>query len=177
MIQPKDIKTDSIEKVVCEAMDAIRTVPMDKDTSKVMVMFMLDKDSRKKAGEVFGEIFQATAIIKRMKVQFGREMDPRAAVLIAIWAKSIGACVLYMYYCQYQCIKKNITGEFTMDHLVEFFPMGFFPDEGIHTVWKSQKVYDAVEAFEGLEINNGGDNLVDYHYAAGSLMDNVSEMS
>lgn len=175
MIQPKDIKPDSIEKVVCEAMENILTVPMDEDTSKVMVMFMIDEDSRKKAMGIFEGIFQSAAIIKRMKAQFGREMDPRAAVLIAIWAKSIGACVLYMYYCQYQCVKRNIIGEFTMEHLVEFFPWGFFPDEGIHTVWESQKVYDAVEAFKGLEINNGGDNLVDYHYAAGSLMNNVSE--
>ena len=173
MILPKDIKTDSVESVVCEAMLNKTNVEMDEDTTKMMMAFLMDVNSRKSVEDMFKEhpIFQAKVIMKRMKVQFDRVMDPRAAILITMWAQSVGSCVMYMYYCQYMCIKRNVHGEFTMDNLIDFFPNGFISDDDMHGIWRSQKVdYKDTKAFDGLEVEPGGDNLVDYGYASGSLI-------
>lgn len=112
-ILPKDIKSDSVEKIVCEAMGQLKSVPMDEDTTAVMLRFMMDPGSKLAAENIVKGIWQAVAMRDRMKGQFGRDMDPRAAILITMWAKSVGSCLLYMYYCHWMCIKKNIQGEFT----------------------------------------------------------------
>lgn len=104
-----------------------------------------------------------------MEGQFGREMDSRCAILIAMWAQSIGSCLLYMYYVQWMCKQKGIGGKFTMDHLLQFFPMGFFKDEDQHTIWDSQKVDCRIENFKGLDLKTGGDNLIDYALSSMSM--------
>lgn len=168
-VLPKDIKSNSVEKIVCEAMGNLKSVPMDEDTTSVMLTFMMDPASEAKADEIIQKIWQAVAIKDRMKGQFNREMDSRAAILITIWAKSIGSCLLYMYYAQWMCRKKGISGKFTMDHLVELFPMGFYADEDLHVVWDSQKVDNRKENFEGLDLTKGSDNLIDYALSSESI--------
>lgn len=170
-MEPKDIKADSIQTVVCEVMEKLKPIPMDEDTTRLMLSFLLDKSSKERSVELFGKIWQAQVMAKRMKVQFGRDMDPRCAILIAMWAQSVGSCVLYMYYCQYMCNKMKIEGELTLDIMCEkIFPWGFFQDTDIHKVWDSQKVNNRAENFKDIDLGNSGDNMVDYGLAAESLM-------
>jgi len=168
-VLPKDIKSDSVATIVCEPMSKLKSVPMDMDTTSVMLKFMMDPGSKLAAEGIIKQVWQATAMRERMKGQFGRDMDPRVAILLTMWAKSIGSCLLYMYYCHWMCEKKGIKGEFTIDHLVEFFPMGFFEEEDIHKVWDSQKVDNRRENFDGTELTGGGDNLIDYALASQSM--------
>lgn len=175
-IQPSDIKTDSIENIVCKGMEKFQSVELSEDVTKLLMTFLLSKDSKEKSIELLKEVWTAAALIKRLKGQFNRDIDPRVAIIIAFEAGSIGSCVLYSYYLQYLCKKKNITGEITLDHFCrDLFPIGLFSENDIHSIWESQKVSNARENFEGLELSPGSDNLVDYGIAATSLYDKQNE--
>lgn len=167
-VQPKDMQKNSVETIVCEAMGKLKSVPMDDHTTSVMLKFMMDINSEAKADEIVKQIWQAEAIKARMLAQFGRELDSRCAILIVMWAKSIGSSLLYMYYMQWMCRAKGIQGKLTMDHLVEIFPMGFFADEDLHTIWDTQKVDNRRENFDTPE-QKGSDNLIDYAIASMSI--------
>lgn len=56
-IHPKDIKSDSVEKIVCEAMSKLQSVPRDEDTTTVMIKFMFDINSEAKADEIVKQLW------------------------------------------------------------------------------------------------------------------------
>lgn len=169
-ILPKEITPDSVEKVVCEGMSKLRSVPMNDTQSHVLIAFLLSAESEEKSEELLKEIWTADTMIKRMKAQFGREIDPRVAIIIALGHNSIGSCILYGYYLHWKANQLGISGKITLTHFGEnIFPFGMFSEEDIRNIWDSQKVYNRDEEFEGLEFSRGTDNLIDYGYASQSL--------
>lgn len=171
-ILPKEITENSIEKIVCEPMDKLKKVPMNEIQSTAMLAFLMrGSESRNLANKILEkQVWTANAMLKRIKAQFDRDIDPRVAALIGLGGYVVGGCILIGYYLQWKANQLGIEGEITMDHFAEkIFPFGLFSENDINQIWDSQKVFNADEEFEGLNLDKGTDNLIDYEYAAQSL--------
>lgn len=172
-ILPKDIKPNSIEEIVCKALDAKKKQPMNEQQSIAMLTFLFGGDEGIKLADDILEkqLWTANVLKKRLKAQFDRDLDSRVAVLIGLGGYSVGGCVLFTYYLQWKANELGIRGEITIkDFAEQIFPFGMFSEEDLSLVWKSQKVDNRDERFEDLEIKRGTDNLVDYGHAAQSLL-------
>jgi hypothetical protein len=158
-IKKSEIKPDSIETMVWKKMQQLTPVPMDDDTAEMLMIFMVQPNSDDIAKGVLGKVWTAQAIINRMSAQFGTEIDPKLAIIVAGWAGPIGSCVMYSYYMQYMAKQRNLM-RLKLDDMSWLFPVGFFDSSDMHAIWDGQKVDTE---------RSGSDNLVDYEIAAMSL--------
>lgn len=149
----------AIEEIVCIPMDKLKRVPMDNETTGILVnmLFMqgdIDIPEKEKP-------FLFQLIVKRIEHCFTYTVKEQKLVLfLAMLTESPGNAVLLMWYLQWWCFKNNIK-DLTLDLIcTRVFPMGFFSNDDLSKIWDAQKVDR-----EG----SGSDNLVDYNAAGNSI--------
>jgi hypothetical protein len=100
---------------------------------------------------------------KRISVNHSFEVDDRILLFLSFICKSVGECVMYIWYLQYKSKIRSInrSGNFTFEDFADIFADGFPSNYGLEKLWEFQKVSPPT-------IENS-DNLLDYTSAGKSL--------
>jgi hypothetical protein len=150
---------DSIEKLFAEQFEKLSQYPMDNETSEIYIKLLLLKDSDIEIPQK-DKPFLYQIIENRISFVHNYKLDNRTILFLSILCKSAGICVMYIWYLQFECKKRNIN-EMSFETFSQVFGNGFPSDEGLSKIWDSQKVKH--------EVGNS-DNLLDYVNAGKSLL-------
>lgn len=159
MIKFNEIKQNSIEKVFCENFEKLKPQPLSENQSEILQHLMLFKRSpQTKPIENKPPLFQM--IEKRIQNLHTYLIDIPAMFYLTTIVKKPGDVIMYCWYFQYLSKKRNIK-EFTIDEIVNIFPMGFPSENELKKVWDIQKVERPSMEYS--------DNLLDYKEAGKSI--------
>jgi hypothetical protein len=152
-------KENAIEEVVYGFLNKCEFEELSKDVFELSIMIGMMPKGINLPKEDKSYIFQI--IEKRVEHCFSfKFIDERAILLLSICAETAGKAILYLWYIQCWCFKKNVK-EVDMEILgLEIFPRGIFSEKDLKTVWELQKIEK-----KGME----SDNLIDYNFAGSSI--------
>ena len=138
------------------------TEPMDEELSELLLALILSKkfEIPKKEQPWLFELIE-----KRLDMSFTFTIKPedkhKFMIYLCTLTESPGNAVVYLWYLQYYCAKKNIK-ELSFQHInMNIFPLGYFKKETLKQIWNSQKVIK--------ENPDSQDNLFDIGMAGESI--------
>lgn len=159
MLKIDEIKQNSIEKIFCEEFTKLKPVPLTDSQSEVLINLILDKE-KINAIEIEEKPFLYQLLEKRIEKLHNYKIEVSAMIYLTSILKSPGNVVMYCWYLQYQSKIKNIK-TFTIDDLVNIFPIGFPSNDELKKVWDMQKIIRPSMEYS--------DNLLDYKEAGKSM--------
>lgn len=164
MLKLNEIKSTTIEELVCKEMDKLllKRLSSDELLELMSIKMAFKKDENNVPEEFKGGIFKI--MDSRIKNHFTYTITEQALFFLSSHITTPGQAVLYCWYLQYKSkeLKKNI---FTLDTLcLEVFKMGIFSQESLDHIWVSQKIERPADSSYVFS-----DNLLDHHKAGISL--------
>ena len=106
----------------------------------------------------FVESFPAQVFLKRIENLTTLKISLGALLMLLLYMKSAGDCVIYAYYLQGRLKPNTLV---TLDvYSTKLFPWGVFSKEQLHNIWDAQKRKPEDEVSK--QIAYAGDNLLDY---------------
>jgi hypothetical protein len=152
---------NSIEEVFAKKFEDSQKVPMSNEISDIFIRLTLLKETSLNISELEKPFFYKV-MEKRISTLHNYKIDDKVLLFLSCICESLGDCIMYIWYIQYQCKKRNIN-TVTFDVFSDMFSWGFPSKETLSKLWDSQKI----ERFNSLSL--GSDNLLDYHSAGQSL--------
>lgn len=148
---------NSIEEIVCKAMDKLKPKPLQNHISSILIsLTMIPKDVP------IPQEIQTSHILKaRVKGMTFNFVDNKPIILLGLVCQSPGLGMLYLAYIQYKCKQLNLKTVSLEDLCSKLFPDGFFDHLDLLKIWDLQKV----ERFDVFD----SDNLIDYSSASKSI--------
>jgi hypothetical protein len=166
-IKQADIKSNSLEELFMEPLDATGRVRMSDEHTGIFMQIGMMSRVPEAVDDMYKKMSKMTwtleAISKRIEVCLSITVDKAVLIWLATMTNgNIGTMVMYVYYLQYWG-KKNDERHITFDMLaMRIFPTGFFEREALNAVWDATKV-------DREDKRNASDNLIDYPVAAESI--------
>jgi len=152
-------RENAIEEVVYDFLKDCDPVEMSQDTTEMYLRIGMMPKNAKLPKEAKPFIFQVAEIRLEHCFTF-KVTDERVLLVIALISESAGVAILYLWYIQGWCFKNNVK-EVSFETLgMKIFPLGFFSDKDLKSVWENQKVE---------KIGMESDNLIDYNIAGLSI--------
>lgn len=153
------MQENSIEELFCKKFEQLIMKPMDNNTAKIFIELGLSRDIVFRIPDE-EKPFLYKLIEKRVSLVHSFELDDRVLLFLCCICKSAGVGIMYCWYFQYQCKKRNLK-KVTFENLAEIFSWGFPSENDLQKLWELQKV----------NRNNmdDSDNLLDYPQAGKSL--------
>ena len=152
--------SNSIEELFAKHFDECYKIPMDNETSEIFMKLTLLKDIDLDIPEE-EKPFIYKLIEKRISVIHDFKLDDKVLMFLSFICESAGVGVMYVWYLQYQCKKRN-TKFISFSDFTEIFSWGFPSKDTLDKLWSSQKV-------DVPKYTNNSDNLLDYKQAGLSL--------
>ena len=162
MINPKDIKSDTIEKVICipfhQLVKSNKVKEMSSELSEILIILLSQKKTTLINIPEEEKPFLWKVMEKRMKAYHTfRITDERLYLFLCAVTERVGISVLYLWYLQYWCFINKVS-ELNLDILyLKIFPMGFPSFEDIEPIYDAQKI-------------DGIGNLIDFPSAGDSII-------
>lgn len=150
---------NSIEELFAKTFDESQKTPMTNQLSEVFIKLTLLKDINLDIPEE-EKPFIYKVIEKRIYTLHNYKVDDKVLLFLSCLCESAGDGVMYIWYLQYQCKKRNINF-ISFDIFSEIFAWGFPSKDTLNRLWSSQKVHR-----KNLDFS---DNLLDYYSAGQSL--------
>jgi hypothetical protein len=154
---------DAIEKRFCVKFEKLEQKKMDGEISDILISLVLMKQKSIFQDIPSNEVPHLCLIInKKISSQFSYTVsDDRVVLFIALLTENPGLAIMYLWYLQYYCKKKNIQDVDLTIFARDIFPRGFPSKKDLEKLWDKQKIDNANEGFS--------DNLLDYRSAGQSI--------
>ena len=153
-------ESNSIEELFVKHFDECYKIPMDNETCEIFMKLTFLKDSDLDISEV-EKPFIYQLIEKRISVIHDFKVDDKVLMFLSFICHSAGVGIMYVWYLQYQCKKRNTKFIYFSD-FTDIFSWGLPSKDTLDKLWLSQKVDVPQYTF-------GSDNLLDYKEAGLSL--------
>lgn len=145
-----------------EEMKVMMGILLSKEPAFKTPIDELDKDTEiYKHFKPLLEGFQLQVFLTRLKLVAKMRITLGAFVMIAQHLESAGTAVMYVYYIWLKLKPHTLITDSVVAE--DLFPMGFFSDEQLNSMWDAQKVNadDNVKSLTPIMFS-GSDNLIDY---------------
>ena len=156
------MEKDSIEKIVCEAMDKLDRVPVSKKNMELLSRLSMLQGRQLNIPKE-ERPFKYLEIANRIEHCLTAKLeDDKLILFLSAISISVDEAIMYLYYIQWRC-KKNNERHLTLEGLgMRIFPKGFFRSEDLNKIWRKQKTTTTTT-------NLGTDNMIDVPYCSESI--------
>jgi len=151
----------AIEKHICEKINDAEKMPMDIETTKLLIQLVsLKQKNQKDIIPQDKKPFLYQMIEQRMQL-FPMKIDEYVLLFLTFFCESPGNAIMYLWFLQSQAFVHKIKEiDFNL-FCNEIFPYGFPSRQTLEKIWREQKLER--------ELSNS-DNLVDYVTAGKSIL-------
>lgn len=146
-----DIQHDSIQTIVCEPMDLLETGPLENGLDDYLQHLYENPE----IDFLPFSIMLPPLVAERLELYHTLKLDKRTTIALVVICVRPAIVVMYLWYLQWVCFKRNIKELYFDTFYLDIFKNGYFKDEDLKKIWYSQKVIPST-------IPNDSDNLVDY---------------
>jgi len=152
---------NSVENIFCKLMEKSKVQPMDEHMTKILISMILDSQLADQIHKEASSKSINISILEDRLRSMGKEIDKGAAIMVWLACETPGQAVMYSYYISYMMKQRQLGKAIDLQTLCsEVFPLGFFTQESLQSLWDEQKV----------KRERGSDNLLDYTQASKSLV-------